>query len=93
MNTKILKSHFQMNKLEKITFASVLGVLTLSIATLNIYWIAGKFGITLAPGWYTEIVDFVANGGTLVEAFAVIAGIALPAWVGVVVAGFGLASA
>ncbi|MDU6352758.1 MAG: class IIc cyclic bacteriocin [Streptococcus mitis] len=47
----------------------------------------------LAPGWYQEIVEFVSSGGTIVEAFAVVAGVTLPAWVGPVLAAFGLASA
>ncbi|MFZ1758269.1 MAG: class IIc cyclic bacteriocin [Streptococcus suis] len=47
----------------------------------------------LAPGWYQDIVDFVSAGGSIVDAFAIIAGITLPAWVAPVLAGFGVVSA
>lgn len=56
----------------------------------NIYFIANKLGITLAPGWYQNMVDWVTSGGTIAGAFAAIAGITVPAWLSAVVAGFGL---
>ncbi|MFO3666548.1 class IIc cyclic bacteriocin [Anaerococcus kampingiae] len=59
----------------------------------NIYFIANKLGITLAPGWYQNMVDWVSSGGTIAGAFAAIAGVTVPAWLSVAVAGFGLASA
>lgn len=91
MNT--YQKRLGLSNLEMKVVSLVFFGVVLALSFVNIYWVAGKFGIQLAPGWYQNIVDYVANGGTLVEAFAVVAGVTLPAWVGVVAAGFGLASA
>lgn len=59
----------------------------------QIYFIAGKLGIRLAPGWYEDMVNYVAAGGSLAVAFASIAGITLPAWIVPIATAFGVASA
>ena len=63
------------------------------LAIGNIYWICGKFGIRLAPGWYQDMVDFVSAGGSIADAFAIIAGVSLPAWIVPILAGVGAVSA
>ncbi len=85
--------NFNLNKIEKPFLFSLLVSVGMLIAVGNIYWICGKFGIRLAPGWYQDIVDFVSAGGSIVDAFAIIAGITLPAWIAPVLAGFGVVSA
>lgn len=84
---------FNLNKTEKAFLFSLIVSVGILIAAGNVYWICGKFGIQLAPGWYRDIVDFVSSGGSIVDAFAMIAGITLPAWVAPVLAGFGVVSA
>ena len=51
--------NFNLNKIEKTFLFSLLVSVGMLIAVGNIYWICGKFGIRLAPGWYQDIVDFV----------------------------------
>ena len=85
--------NFNLNKIEKTFLFSLLVSVGMLIAVGNIYWICGKFGIRLAPGWYQDIVAFVSAGGSIVDAFAIIAGITLPAWIAPVLAGFGVVSA
>lgn len=86
-------SRFKLTKLEKGFLFSLMVSVGIVLALGNIYWVCNKFGIQLAPGWYQDIVDFVAAGGSIVDAFAIVAGITLPAWVGPVLAAFGVASA
>lgn len=93
MNNSIMASEFGLNKIEKAFLFSLLVSVVTIVAVGNIYWVCGKFGIELAPGWYQDIVDFVSSGGTIVEAFAAVAGVTLPAWVGPILVAFGLASA
>ena len=90
---KNLSLNFNLNKIEKAFLFSLFVSVGVFLATGNIYWICGKFGIQLAPGWYQDIIDFVSAGGSIVDAFAIIAGITLPAWVAPVLAGFGTVSA
>lgn len=90
---KHVSLNFNLNKIEKTFLFSLLVSVGMLIAVGNIYWICGKFGIRLAPGWYQDIVDFVSAGGSIVDAFAIIAGITLPAWIAPVLAGFGVVSA
>ena len=85
--------NFNLNKIEKTFLFSLLVSVGMLIAVGNIYWICGKFCIRMAPGWYQDIVDFVSAGGSIVDAFAIIAGITLPAWIAPVLAGFGVVSA
>jgi len=86
-------SRFKLTKLEKGFLFSLMVSVGIVLALGNIYWVCNKFGIQLAPGWYQDIVDFVAAGGSIVDAFAIVAGVTLPAWVGPVLAAFGVASA
>lgn len=74
MNNSIMASEFGLNKIEKAFLFSLLVSVVTIVAVGNIYWVCGKFGIELAPGWYQDIVDFVSSGGTIVEAFAAVAG-------------------
>nr|AAC69560.1 butyrivibriocin AR10 [Butyrivibrio fibrisolvens] len=59
----------------------------------NIYFIADKMGIQLAPAWYQDIVNWVSAGGTLTTGFAIIVGVTVPAWIAEAAAAFGIASA
>ncbi len=62
--------------------AGVISAFALSfIVVPSVYWICNKLGIHL-PGWqFQEILDYVANGGAVVAAFAFVAGITLPWWI------------
>lgn len=73
--------------------SSIILPLLLLFATTNIYWVANKFGIRLATDEYQALIEFVAQGGTLVQGFSAIAGLTLPAWVGTAVLAFGTLSA
>lgn len=86
-------SHFKLTRIEKGFLFSLMVSVGVVLALGNIYWVCNKFGIQLAPGWYQDIVDFVAAGGSIVDAFAIVAGVTLPAWVGPVLAAFGVVSA
>lgn len=77
---------------KKILSSIVLPLLCI-FAVTNIYWIANQFGINLKPDWFARIEEYVSAGGSIVEAFALVAGVTLPAWVTVIVASFGLTSA
>lgn len=90
---KNLSLNFNLNKIEKAFLFSLFISVGVFLAVGNIYWICGKFGIQLAPGWYQDIINFVSAGGSIVDAFAIIAGVTLPAWVAPVLAGFGTVSA
>ena len=90
---KNLSLNFNLNKIEKAFLFSLFISVGVFHAVGNIYWICGKFGIQLAPGWYQDIINFVSAGGSIVDAFAIIAGVTLPAWVAPVLAGFGTVSA
>lgn len=92
MNTMLAKS-FKLNKSEKTVLIGLFVLIGTIVAVGNIYWVCNKFGITLAPGWYQDIIDFVSSGGTIVEAFAFVAGVTLPAWVGPILLAFGTVSA
>lgn len=84
---------FKLSKVEKAFLISGLVLFVTLFLSANIYWVANKFGIHLAASWYEKLVDWVANGGSIVTGFATIAGISLPAWIGPVVAGFGTVAA
>lgn len=74
--------------------ATVIGFFVLFLVLMpNTYYIADLFGINLGDGIVRQIVDFVASGGTIVQAFAVILGVTLPAWVAVLVTTMGITSA
>lgn len=92
MNTLIINK-FELNKTEKMFLVGLFVLIGAVVAVGNIYWICNQFGISLAPGWYQDIIDFVSAGGTLVEAFAVIAGVTLPAWIAPILLAFGTVSA
>lgn len=85
--------NLKLNNIERAFLFSLFVSVGVFLAVGNIYWICGKFGIKLAPGWYQEIINFVSAGGSIVDAFAIIAGFTLPAWVAPVIAGFGTVSA
>ncbi len=90
---KTVSRHLGMGKFEKKMAIGFMTMTCMVFAGANIYFICGKLGITLAPGWYQDIVNYVAAGGTLVDAFAIFAGITLPAWIVPIIAGFGVVSA
>ncbi|UXS28640.1 class IIc cyclic bacteriocin [Staphylococcus delphini] len=72
---------------------STFAILTATYASLDVTWILDKFGIEIGTPKLNDIIDYVANGGSIVTAFTLIAGISLPAWVGPVVAAFGVTAA
>lgn len=59
----------------------------------DIYFIANKMGITIAPQWYQDIVDWVSAGGTLSGAFLAVLGVTVPAWLAAAASAFSIASA
>jgi hypothetical protein len=81
-------------KIDKKHIVKIVSLLVFSLAIMpNIYFIAGKLGITLAPEWYQDIVDWVSAGGTIAGAFAAILGVTVPAWLAAAAAAFGVTSA
>jgi hypothetical protein len=70
------------------TIFAALAICTLIFMSLDVTWVLSKFGINIGTPTMNEIINYVANGGSIVTAFAVIAGITIPAWVGPVVAAF-----
>lgn len=85
-----------MTKMEKtvLTIGSfVIAALMATILFTNIYFIANKLGIHLAPGWYQDMVNYVSAGGSLAGAFSVVAGVTLPAWIVPIATAFGAVSA
>ena len=68
------KSEMAMVKVGMIVAATI-------FAVANVYAICDLLGITLAPDWYRQIVDILADGGGVAAAFAAVAGITLPGWV------------
>lgn len=85
-----------LNKFEKtlvsMIFAAI-AVFSLALMSLDVTWVLDKFGIEIGTPTMNEIINYVANGGAIVTAFATIAGITLPAWVGPAVAAFGATAA
>lgn len=82
------------NKNNKKVILKSIGLLALAFLIMpNIYFVAGKLGITLAPELYQEIVNWVSAGGTISGAFAAVLGVTVPAWLAAAAAAFGLASA
>ncbi|MGX7111297.1 class IIc cyclic bacteriocin [Gemella cuniculi] len=90
-----------MNIIEKLTLTKteynlIKMIIFLSCVALlftNVYFIAGKLGITLAPGWYEKLVNYISAGGGAVDGVAMILGITLPGWAITVIGAFGLVSA
>lgn len=80
------------NKTEKILL-SVITIAFLMVFAPNVTWVLEQFGISIGNNIVNGIIDYISNGGTLVAAFATIAGITLPAWVGVVTAAAGATAA
>jgi hypothetical protein len=74
-------------KIDKKHIVKIVSLFVLSLAIMpNIYFIAGKLGIT-------DIVDWVSAGGTISGAFAAILGVTVPAWLAAAAAAFGVTSA
>ncbi|REH94280.1 branched-chain amino acid aminotransferase [Staphylococcus felis] len=94
MNYMTLK--LGLNKFEKtlvsMIFATI-AVFSVAFMSLDVTWVLDKFGIKIGTPTINEIINYVANGGAIVTAFAVIAGITLPAWVGPAVAAFATTAA
>lgn len=84
----------KIKKIDKRHIAKIIPLLVLSLTIMpNIYFIAGELGITLAPEWYQDMVNWVSAGGTITGAFAAILGVTVPAWLAAAAAGFSIASA
>lgn len=81
------------NKTEKIILTVIAFGLILLFFTPNVTWVLKQFGINIGSNAVNSIIDYIANGGTLVQAFAVVAGVTLPAWVGALVASAGITAA
>ncbi|MFX3660187.1 MAG: class IIc cyclic bacteriocin [Ectobacillus sp.] len=79
MNTGMVTGTLGMNKFEKILLASMV-VIAILCTTVSVVWLAREFGIHLTTSKMNKILDALANGASLGTAFAIIAGVTLPAW-------------
>lgn len=82
-----------MRKSKKQIISSCISTVLFLALIPNIYFIADKMGIQLAPGWYQDIVNWISAGGTIATAFAVVAEVTVPAWIAEAALAFGVAGA
>ena len=87
-----LGEKMELNKMESLILLGLVLIFVL-FATAHIVFIANKLGIHLSNHKVTKILDYVSAGGDLSTAFAVIAGITLPAWVVTAAAALGATAA
>lgn len=69
------------NKTEKLLLF-VITIAILMVFAPNVTWVLEQFGISVGNDVVNQIISYIDGGGTLLQGFALIAGITLPAWVG-----------
>lgn len=82
-----------MRKSKKQILGNCISIALLVALIPNIYFIADKMGIQLAPQWYQDLVNWVSAGGSLTTGFAAILGVTVPAWIAEAAAAFGICAA
>ncbi|EIW14922.1 cyclic bacteriocin, class V [Lactiplantibacillus pentosus KCA1] len=87
-----LKERLQLNRIEAVVLVALFAAVLL-FATVNIVWLANKFGVHLTNHLTNSILNAVSNGSSLGSAFAVIAGVTLPGWAVAAVGALGATAA